>query len=1061
MLSLFKDLELQQRWTEFIEEEEVARTEYGKYFEEQEKYKQELRADRDRLLGKELRMEGHFGPASSTSPTRTEIHEFSDRAYFDMMTQEGEAQEGMEENENEHYTQSFEYISEEEAGEPWQEEEEHTAEEEQPQEDKESHGWKFYTENGSIWKQDYRTGEKLWWNYDYKYKHQKGRRVLGKDGRTRVPKGVFGLADAPREWYKRLVRELESLGWSKGCVDEAVFLKWEAGKLTGVLIAHVDDMVMAGSLSAKKSLEELGLSGVRASGDPLKLVGAEVQHVEEPRASLYQGSVMIREDAPSAIVHATEGQGMLGQSGGLLGVLGLKYRFLHQLALQVAKQEEAERTAAARALASDAARPVEDLGGFLDVCEQQGHDAEHNKTGPGSKRQLLKTKNAAFKKHCSYSGQTTAAKQTTRLVDVVQQGLPQLLLLPQKQAEMRLRQEGVLSPPSWLLARGQADQIYIAGCAVLPWSRLTQHPNPGGVRHQKGIVVFAAGSTTLRTSAQDVFGPFYSGILNSDDKFFLTTAFGVGRKLGVDQMMHVLKEKDQSSSAVITKIKRFRLYHLVALGFSEVHRAATHKFSYIMEPDTARTLVLKGGVNAAEGLLGCIKATLPLMGGAAGKSHDKEALMSNLQLGPREAYVPDMIRWLGITAFQAEGNCINVQVRGPYFLAPSLGTPVQGQSVARQVPGREGPWEALLIGDYFVLSAEKAWLPPSESTAAAKVSQACSLHKDVDGADFFLAAGAQLNATDSPVSEGRVYVSTPVPKLLALSLKTAALPVITEELASNLAGSWISVVMYRRSGSSTLSGLASSLVIVLPGSASASALRRWLYELGGEVLSLPCCVLRLASQTKRINAFDTDAAVTNLRLSIQLVFPVAALNKGVAGLILLQLIALEATKMPCFGPLTGAHVHGKFVGLRKACYRFPLSSALACEAKPLDAEMIADWLVCEGKDLYGSGAADYEEFFGPARREDQKLWPMSPQTLRKRLDQVWPEDNLRATGNLEIRVMVAFPSGTKQMLNLAQREGYDSIVARFDNDVEYTVHSIANGCEREILRIEYVLVKGT
>ena len=35
---------------------------------------------------------------------------------------------------------------------------------------------------------------------------------------------------------------------------------------------------------------------------------------------------MIREDAPSAIVHATEGQGMLGQSGGLLGVLGLKYR---------------------------------------------------------------------------------------------------------------------------------------------------------------------------------------------------------------------------------------------------------------------------------------------------------------------------------------------------------------------------------------------------------------------------------------------------------------------------------------------------------------------------------------------------------------------------------------------------------------------------------------------------------------------------------------------------------------------------------------------------------------
>ena len=212
MLSLFKDLELQQRWTEFIEEEEVARTEYGKYFEEQEKYKQELRADRDRLLGKELRMEGHFGPASSTSPTRTEIHEFSDRAYFDMMTQEGEAQEGMEENENEHYTQSFEYISEEEAGEPWQEEEEHTAEEEQPQEDKESHGWKFYTENGSIWKQDYRTGEKLWWNYDYKYKHQKGkgRKEFAKTGKGRGrPHQPFQPRDAEDAAYWERMGKME------------------------------------------------------------------------------------------------------------------------------------------------------------------------------------------------------------------------------------------------------------------------------------------------------------------------------------------------------------------------------------------------------------------------------------------------------------------------------------------------------------------------------------------------------------------------------------------------------------------------------------------------------------------------------------------------------------------------------------------------------------------------------------------------------------------------------------------------------------------------------------
>ena len=176
--------ELQVKWNTFIEEEESARNEYAKYFEEQEKYKQELRADRDRLLEKEHRMEGHLGPS------RSEIHEFneySDRAYFDMMTREHEAQEAMEENENEHYTQSFEYISEEEAGPQWQEEgegEEYREPEQKPEETQEeydakrkellakaradiaakaaksaeqerglktpidkSHEWKFYTDN--------------------------------------------------------------------------------------------------------------------------------------------------------------------------------------------------------------------------------------------------------------------------------------------------------------------------------------------------------------------------------------------------------------------------------------------------------------------------------------------------------------------------------------------------------------------------------------------------------------------------------------------------------------------------------------------------------------------------------------------------------------------------------------------------------------------------------------------------------------------------------------------------------------------------------------------------
>ena len=221
-------MELQERWSEFIEEEEAARQEYAKYFEEQEKYKQELRADRDRLLEKEHRMEGHLGPS------RSEIDEFSDRPYFDAMTKEREAQESMEESENEYYTQSFE-ISEEEAGPQWQEEEE----EEQPKEPEQkpgqtqeeydaerkellakaradkaakeakrkeqekgfkvpidkSHDWKYYIDKeGNVWKQNYKTGEKIWWNYDYKYKHQKGK---GKDAYEKAGKG-----HRPREPFK-------------------------------------------------------------------------------------------------------------------------------------------------------------------------------------------------------------------------------------------------------------------------------------------------------------------------------------------------------------------------------------------------------------------------------------------------------------------------------------------------------------------------------------------------------------------------------------------------------------------------------------------------------------------------------------------------------------------------------------------------------------------------------------------------------------------------------------------------------------------------------------------
>ncbi|CAE7312719.1 unnamed protein product [Symbiodinium sp. CCMP2456] len=233
--------ELQGRWDAFIEEEDKARGEYAKYFEEQERLKEVLMEERDRFLERELRMEGHQGPRTSTSPTckgieeDEDISQYSDRAYFDRKQEEEEAKEAMEENENEYYTQSYE-ISEEEAGEAWPEEPETTeatGSEEQKDEEEEakpksqqtqeefeeerekllakaraniaqkeakrkeqeknfkppvdkSQEFKYYTEGGHIWRQSHETGEKIWWNYDFKYKHQKGK---GKEAYEKAGKG--------------------------------------------------------------------------------------------------------------------------------------------------------------------------------------------------------------------------------------------------------------------------------------------------------------------------------------------------------------------------------------------------------------------------------------------------------------------------------------------------------------------------------------------------------------------------------------------------------------------------------------------------------------------------------------------------------------------------------------------------------------------------------------------------------------------------------------------------------------------------------------------------------
>ena len=78
-------------------------------------------------------------------------------------------------------------------------------------------------------------------------------------------KGVFGLADAPREWYLRLARELKDEKWQISAIDGALwyYRGGEDGKeLKGAMVGHVDDLLFLGDSDAKASLLRLGKTPV-------------------------------------------------------------------------------------------------------------------------------------------------------------------------------------------------------------------------------------------------------------------------------------------------------------------------------------------------------------------------------------------------------------------------------------------------------------------------------------------------------------------------------------------------------------------------------------------------------------------------------------------------------------------------------------------------------------------------------------------------------------------------------------------------------------------------------
>ena len=134
-------------------------------------------------------------------------------------------------------------------------------------------------------------------------------------------------------------------------------------------------------------------------------------------------------------------------------------------------------------------------------------------------------------------------------------------------------------------------------------------------------------------------------------------------------------------------------------------------------------------------------------------------------------------------------------VTGEVLLLPH---PRHGRILGRHSLSVDGPWQGLCIDDFFAISAERSssvGAPRSEGIITrAKAEYAeqgvpGSDEKDVWGARVFAAIGAQVDSSPATVEEVGTLVSL---------LRAAELPWISEHLASTLAGSWVSCLLFRR-----------------------------------------------------------------------------------------------------------------------------------------------------------------------------------------------------------------------------------------------------------------------
>ena len=71
--------------------------------------------------------------------------------------------------------------------------------------------------------------------------------VCTKSNVWKLKRCIYGLKDAPREWYKKLAKTLQGLGAVVSKFDYALFIWYSDKVLHGILCTHVDDLIYGGT----------------------------------------------------------------------------------------------------------------------------------------------------------------------------------------------------------------------------------------------------------------------------------------------------------------------------------------------------------------------------------------------------------------------------------------------------------------------------------------------------------------------------------------------------------------------------------------------------------------------------------------------------------------------------------------------------------------------------------------------------------------------------------------------------------------------------------------------